>query len=330
VAPAKVDPNVLRGYKSVVNTRIVPAIGGRFLAELDTDDIRYLHEWVGEAISPKTKKRYSTRSIEEAHNVLSGALEDALGGRKIPVNPCTLVAKPSVISGTHGALTAEQARAVLLAAVGCKDVMTTRWAAGLMLGGRQGELLGLQWDRVDLERGTLDLSWQLDWLPLKKGAKADDPDRFDVKAGFEYLPLWKGAALKRPKSKKSVRLIPIPDPLAAILTVYRTVAPANPWGLVWVTPPESTRYKVAKPVSDKDDLAAWKAAQLRAKIEKPVDVHAMRGTTATLLMEAGVDARIIQEILGHTSVTVTRGYQQVDLTASAKALGNLDALLQLG
>src|SRR5690606_12331042 len=129
--------------------------------------------------------------------------------------------RPQVLSQSHGALTSEQARKVLLVAMENEDPMVTRWAAGLMLGGRQGELLGLQWDRIDFENGSLDLSWQLEWLPLKPGAGRDDPKRFKVEPGFEHVPLYRSAALTRPKTSASQRVTPLPEPLAAILQVYR-------------------------------------------------------------------------------------------------------------
>lgn len=330
VAPTKVGPNAIRSYKSAINTRIVPAIGTRRLAELSPDDIRYMHRWILSHTYKrgKVKKPYTTRSVEEAHNVLSGALADALSDGKVWRNVCTLVAKPTVTSESHGALTAEQARKVLLSSMAAKDPMVTRWAAGLMLGGRQGELLGLEWERVDLDAGVVDLSWQLQWLKLKPGAKPDDPKRFDVRADFELRPLWRGAAWTRPKTKTSERLIPIPAPLVLILTEYRKIAPANPWGLVWVTlPGEKSRIKHARPVNKTDDNAAWKAAQARAGVEVPLDVHAMRGTTATLLMESKVPDKVIQAVLGHSNVVMTRRYQQVNLEEARKSLGSLDALL---
>lgn len=331
VAKDHLRPHVWRSYRSAIRTRIVPSIGGRRLEALSPDDIRQMHKWILETpyTRGKTTANYTTRSVEEAHNVLSAALADAVSDGKIHRNVCALVSKPQVISGNHGVLTADQARQVLLAAMREHDAMVTRWAAGLMLGGRQGELLGLQWDRVDLDKGTLDLAWQLEWLPMRKGAKPDDPKRFDVRAGFEHIPLWRGAALTRPKTTLSQRMIPIPEPLAAILDAHRKAAPENPWNLVWVTAPtEKSRRKTTKPVSDEADRDGWAAALARAGAPK-VEVHGMRDTTATLLMEAGVDAKIIQAILGHSNVVTTRGYQHVDLAAARKSLGSLDRLLEL-
>lgn len=332
VAPTKArSPKALASYKSAISTRIVPSIGGRRLAELSPDDIRFMHRWILSHTYKRgsVEKPYTTRSVEEAHNVLSGALADALADGKVWRNVCTLVTKPTVTSDSHGALTSDQARDTLLAAMRDKDPMVTRWAAGLMLGGRQGELLGLEWDRLDLEAGVAELSWQLQWLKLKPGADPQDPDRFDVPAGFEHRPIWRGAAWTRPKTKQSQRAIPIPAPLVAILAAYREQAPENPWGLVWVTLPgeRSRKFKHPRPVSTRDDNTGWKAAQARAGITDPLDVHAMRGTTATLLMEAGVPDKVIQAVLGHSNVAMTQRYQQVNLEAARLSLGSLDALL---
>lgn len=328
IAPRKVRPHVLDSYRSAVNTRIIPAIGSRKLALLKAKDIRDMHDWILSHTYQRGNKRvpYSTRSAEEAHTVLSSALADALEEGHVHRNWCKVVPAPAVVSKSHGELTSEQARSVLLHAKSAGDPLVTRWAAGLMLGGRQGELLGLQWDRVDLEEGSLDLAWQLEWLKLKKNADPDDPQRYQIKPDFEYKPLWRGAALSRPKTPKSTRMTPLPEPLAVILAVYRKLWVPNEWNLVWTNQPVRGPRR---PIGDSVDRNGWQAAQKLAQIRKPVDVHAMRGTTATLLMEAGVDAKVIQSILGHSNVVTTRGYQKVNLDFARKALGNLNPLLEL-
>ena len=334
VAKTNLRPHAWKSYRSAINTRIVPVIGGRRLWSLSPDDVRYMHQWILGATYTRGKSEeehhYSTRSVEEAHNVLSAALGDAVSGGHAPRNVCELVKKPKVLSEGHGSLTTDQARAVLLASLAAQDPMVTRWAAGLMLGGRQGEILGLEWDRIDLERRALDLSWQLEWLPLKPGADPEDPERFDVRPDFEYRPIWRGAAWTRPKSYKSTRMIPIPEPLAAILTVLRERSVSNPWGLVWVSQPKArSRYgQGVTPVSDLADREGWAAAQELARVD-PVSVHGMRGTTATLLLEAGVADSVSQSIMGHSKVAMTRRYQTVNLDLARQALGNLGGLLEL-
>lgn len=329
IAPGKTRPHALKTYRSHVRNQLIPAIGDRKLAKLQPDDVRALHKWIRNAKYARGKDKttgepimvpYSERTVEAAHTVLSSALKDAVAEGKAHRNVCDLVPAPDGSAGGDGpALTTDQARAVLLAAITAHDRMVTRWAAGLMLGGRQGELLGLQWERVDLENGTLDLAWQLEWLPLKKGAKSDDPKRFDVRPDFEHTPLWRGAALTRPKTELSQRMIPLPAPLAAILKVHRDQWVPNPWDLVWTSANNT-------PISDRADRVGWQDAQARAEVD-PVQVRFMRNTTATLLMEAQVPDKVIQSILGHTNVLTTRGYQRVNLSAQREALGNLDALL---
>lgn len=321
IAKPRMKPHPWNTYRACVANQIVPHIGDRTIADLKPEHVRYMHRQIlaGTYTRRGVEIPYSTRTVEAAHNCLSRALNDAVAEGLVHRNVCDLVDTPKVLSRKRDGLTAEQARTMLLAALHRGDRMVTRWAAGLFLGGRQGELLGLQWDRVDFEAGTLDLAWQLEWLPLHPGAKPTDPNRFDVRAGFEHVPLWRGAALTRPKSDASRRLIPLPVPLAAILLEHRKRAPKNPWGLVWVS-------SQGTPIQDRDDREAWHDACTRADVPE-VDVHAMRNTTATLLLEAGVDAHVIASILGHTDVVTTRGYQRVNLALAREALGELDELL---
>ena len=54
---------------------------------------------------------------------------------------------------------------------------------------------------------------------------------------------------------------------------------------------------------------------------------AARHTTATLLLEDGVDAHIITPMIGHSDVVVTRGHQHVDPTLARSAMPSLSELL---
>lgn len=305
-------PGTYNSYRSTIDNQILPFVGTKKLP-VTSAVIRANLKTVGE--------RWSARTAELTYSVWSGAMKAAKAEEVIRANPVEAVAKPINNASTGKSLTAEQARRVLLVGSENGDLMVTRWASAFLLGARQGELLGLERDRIDLKTLTVDLSWKLQILALKEGAGLEDPDRFDVPKGLEVRPLYRRFALTRPKTKSSIRLTPIPVPLAAILEVYLKSTPPNKFGLVWVTP-------TGKPIPAKTDNEAWHAA-LRAATVPDARLHDARHTTATLLMEMGVEEAVRMQIMGQSTVAAQRIYAHTSLDLARKALGNLDGLLEL-
>jgi integrase len=106
----------------------------------------------------------------------------------------------------------------------------------------------------------------------------------------------------------------------------------NPYGLIWRRPD-------GEPITLAEDEQMWrnllhKAGVITAEQTKPPrsrapgtpdipTTHWARHTTATVLMELGVDAKIIGEIVGHTSEQTTRRYQHVSSPVAREAMGRL-------
>lgn len=305
-------PNTYNSYRFTIDNQILPFVGTKKLP-VTPAVIRTNLARVGE--------RWSARTAELTYSVWSVAMKAAKAEEVIRTNPVEAVAKPVNNASTGKAHTAEQARRVLLVALENGDRMVTRWAAAYLLGARQGELLGLERDRIDLTHLTVDLSWKLQILSIKEGASLEDADRFVAPKGLEVRPLFRKFALTRPKTKSSKRLTPIPAPLAAILDVYLKATPANKYGLTWVTP-------TGKPIPAKTDNEAWHAALAAAGVPD-ARLHDARHTTATLLMEMGVEEAIRMQIMGQSTVASQRIYAHADLGLQRKALGNLDRLLEI-
>jgi integrase/recombinase XerD len=81
-----------------------------------------------------------------------------------------------------------------------------------------------------------------------------------------------------------------------------------------------------KPMSTRRLSRGCMAAAKDAGIDKRVSMHTLRHSFATHLLEAGVDIRIIQTLLGHSKLDITARYTQVATKLIDKVVSPLDAL----
>lgn len=289
-------PNTYNGHASYVRRWIIPTIGRRPIDELTAADVRK----VARAIINAGRSSTTAATVQ---SVLQKALRDAvIEGYTVP-DAALSVPKPTKRESDRDALTLRDAAEVLAVASTRPD--GARWVAALLQGMRQGECLGLTWDAVDFERQRIDVSWQLQPLPyLDRGR-----DTFRVPDGYEACRLEGAFHLVRPKSRSGQRVIPMLPWMEEPLRAWKKVAPDSPHGLVWPRPD-------GKPQTDKADRAAWYALTDEAGVRHPSGrryvLHEARGTTATLLLAARVDEKIITAIMGHSTILMSRAYMSVD------------------
>ncbi|MGH3955023.1 MAG: tyrosine-type recombinase/integrase [Mycobacterium sp.] len=296
----QVRPTTFRYYEQVIRLYLVPVLGEKRLDRLSAEDIRGMHRLV---------QKTSTRNAQKAHQVLQKALADAQREGVVGRNVALGMAKPKHAAAERVALAASEVKHLLGIAFETGDPLATRWAAAFLTGARQGELLGLTWDRVDLEAGVLDFAWQLQQL------------YGDLPAGFEFRPCHRALMWTRPKSHAGKRAVPVAVPLLELLRAHRLeAADPNPHNLVWHHPD-------GRPVSPREDFQAWKRLLARAGVES-VPLHSARHTAATMLQGAGVSEETRMKIMGHSSVEAQRGYVHVDQSQARAAVAMLDGLLQ--
>lgn len=309
VAPRRCKPGTVQDYRSIIATWVLPVVGPTRLDRLkpeQLDEVYLRMQRAGRAPS----------MVLKAHRVLKRALEQAYRRSLVPRNVAALIDAPSARPVEMSPLTMTEARQVLAAAAGTRNA--ARWSVALALGLRQGEALGLRWQYVDLDAGTIRVWWQLERRGFEHGCQpacgrrraGNCPQRhLPVRAGETVLA--GGLILTEPKGK-SRRVVPVPAELVAALRAHREVQDLERMvaegayarhGLVFAGLDGS-------PVSPERDHAEWKALLADAGV-RVARVHDARHTAGTLLMAQGVDVRTVQELLGHSDVRTTQGYTHV-------------------
>jgi integrase len=135
-----------RRYRDYVRVHLAPGLGKVPLAKISAQHVQLFYaRKLGEGLSAST--------VHHMHGVLHRALEDALHMGLIQRNVTEMVRAPRRTSREMVALTEDQARKLLDIVAG--DRFEALYVLAITTGMREGELLGLRWLDVDLERGTL-------------------------------------------------------------------------------------------------------------------------------------------------------------------------------
>jgi integrase len=233
----------------------------------------------------------SPRTVFQTHAVLHRALDQAQHWGLVKSNPTELVALPRPHQKEMTALSATQLGLLLMTSRG------TRWhplwvvlgTAGL----RIGEALGLKWQDVDLQAGRLQVKRAL---------------RRQRRNGLVFV------APKTPRSRRLIHLSGVA--IEALCEQHAQVSGEM------VFPNLNGGLQESSSVT-----AALKVALSRAGLPR-IRVHDLRHTTATVLLEAGAHPKLVQDLLGHSTVALTLNtYSHVTSGLSKEAARAMDSAL---
>lgn len=148
-----VSPKSLESYRSICNTWIFPHLGQLRLDELTVENLDAMY-------SAMYRKKLAGTTVLKAHAILRRGLEMAVRRERVHRNVAQLMDNPgSTKRRRKRAFTQAQARRVIEVIGRRPDAL--RWRLALAIGLRQGEVLGLRWQAVDFEAGTIAPDWQL-------------------------------------------------------------------------------------------------------------------------------------------------------------------------
>lgn len=324
VVPRK-RPRTADTYRTYVAQYIVPALGpATRLAQVTPDRVRRIESYVRD-------RGLSATTARNAYHYASAAFEFAVREGTLLVNPAARVEPPLAGVPDLDVFSLEDAVKLLSHLMTHPD--RALWLTYLFTAARRGEIAGLEVNRVG---DVLDLSWQLQRLAYSHGCSprckyvraGNCPDRkLQMPNDYEARQVSGGLHMTRPKSRAGWRVIPLVEPLRSVLNEHISAMEPNEWGLLFAgkhgrygypTPPDPDRISVEWPKLRDEVFGAGRHVRL----------HDVRHSTVDLLYLAGVSEDLIQEIVGHSTRSMTRAYKsRSDVIRLQEAMHKLSGIL---
>lgn len=254
------------------------------------------------------KTTLSDRTIYYHHQVIHAILEKAVRQGLILYSPANQVTAPRYKKKEAIALTDETARQVLTYLEQEQDIRIK--AAFILLnytGMRRGELCGLTWDNIDMEKNLLHIEKQSQYLP---GA---------------------GTTAKKLKTDTSKRTIPLPPHVTALLGEYRKwwLEQRLMQGDRWQKNSNYLFIKEDGRPLHPDTIGYW-LKKFRERHNLPhFTPHSFRHTFCSLILVSGIDYKTVQSLSGHAQAsTLLNTYAHTMQTAQINAINQLDNVLR--
>jgi integrase len=261
-------------YEQIARVHIKPALGHLKLKTLTTAHVRGLYrEKLDSGLSPRT--------VRYVHVTLHKALKQAVADGLIPRNAAASVKAPRPREKEVRPLTQEQARSFLEAVRG--DRFEALYVLAVHCGLREGELLGLKWDDLDLDAETLAV-------------------RRTLSQTREH-----GHVFELPKNGKG-RQIKLTTGALKALRRHRKAQLEQRMRLtgLWVDNGLVFPNQVGKTMNARNLTArSFKPLLQRAGLPPSVRMHDLRHTCATMLLKMGQHPEYVQERLGHATIAIT-------------------------
>lgn len=253
-------------YKSICELHLIKDLGEYELEELKPNILQ-------DFLLKKIDDHYSTNTIKGIVSVLKQALRLAITLEFVDKEYCSNLKMPSSEEKEISVFTKKEQQVIESFCLNHKKSNYIGIVICLYTGIRLGELLALTWDDIDFNSNLLTIN------KTSYSAKLDGKTQIIV---------------DKPKTKKSNRVIPLPNQLVKLLKIIKKES--------------NSKYVIT---TRNSGMVGNRSYQRTFKfILKKVNVpyrnfHSLRHTFATNAIELGMDVKTLAEILGHTNAMIT-------------------------
>ncbi|MGE5647741.1 MAG: tyrosine-type recombinase/integrase, partial [Acidobacteriota bacterium] len=309
VATPRVRPGTLTHYRIMIEKHIVPIVGKVPLVKLSPQHVQMLLSENAKTLSAKTCRHIRT--------CLRVALGTAVKWNLIHRNAAALSDPPPLPDRHVRSMTEEELAAFEKAAR--QHPFEAVFILALATGARKGELLGLRWPHVDLERKQIEIAEQLQRI-YKPGPAPEDKDAPKTQL-----------VLTAPKTKKGFRTVLLCDDAVRSLTAHKMRQEADKrlastrWqdgDFVFANPTTGT------PLDPRTVIKYFYQVRKAAGITG-LRFHDLRHSCASFLLAHGVPVKMVSEMLGHSSTAFTMDvYGHVLPRMQQQAVAEMNAIFE--
>lgn len=315
IAPLTVNDNTMVGYGVAVRKHLIPGLGAHRLDKLKPEHIEVLY-------AKMQANGSKSATAHQVHRTFRTALNEAVRRGYLGRNPVQLAKAPKTGEYEVEPYTVAEVQRLLKAADQHRN--SARWAVALALGLRQGEVLGLKWQDVDLDGGFLVVRRSRHRPQYAHGCT----EPCGRKAGYCKQKRRTNPETSTTKSRAGRRAVGLPQQLVDLLHAHREaqdterqVAGKHWVEGGWVFPDEHGRIP-----SHRLDWADWKALLEEANV-RDGRLHDARHTAATVLLILGVSERAVMGLMGWSTTAMAARYQHMVDAVRADVARQVDGLI---
>ncbi|MGI8494553.1 MAG: tyrosine-type recombinase/integrase [Pyrinomonadaceae bacterium] len=275
IAKPRLQYRTFKDYGDLLRRYVRESLGNIKLSDLKAVHIQKLY---GEML----ERGLSPRIVRYTHATLSSSLKEAVKLDILPRNVATLVQLPKMNPKEMDVLSKDETILFLETLEG--ERLATVFSFALASGMRCQEYLGLQWKDINFEQGTATVQRAVVWHRTGGG--------------------WH---FSQPKTAKSRRTIPLPSSVMQELRRHRIKQNEDrlKLGAAWQQNDLVFPSEIGTPLNPPNVTRHFKRILAKAKIRTSIRLYDLRHTTATLLLQAGINPKIVSERLGHSTITLT-------------------------